>query len=186
MNEMDTHTNPTDDLLFLTPQEVDYLQDVGSEPPGFIADFVEWAGKQSDASPYALSSGALLALSLAAGEAVQARGLFGSNVYLNLYVLIVGPSTIVRKTTVLNMVRKVLPLDGAGNPFVNFEDDFAAASRYVNRRMVVGLQQQRVEAAQVMGRCMHVLEQGSDFVYVDEGRSSHGAGLGRVLGERLD
>lgn len=47
---MDNYTlNPADDdVMFLTAQEVEYLQDINPEPPGFIADFVEWAGKQSD------------------------------------------------------------------------------------------------------------------------------------------
>ena len=76
---------------------------------GFLADFEAWASKKTDAPGYTLQAAGLMALSLAAGDTVVLPNFFGSTVYMNLYVLIVGPSTTLRKSTVLGMVKDILP-----------------------------------------------------------------------------
>jgi hypothetical protein len=76
---------------------------------GFLFDFEEWAAKKTDAPGYTLQAAGLMALSLAAGDTVVLPNFFGSTVYMNLYVLIVGPSTTLRKSTVLGMVKDILP-----------------------------------------------------------------------------
>ena len=76
---------------------------------GFLADFEEWAAKKTDAPGYTLQAAGLMALSLAAGDTVVLPNFFGSTVYMNLYILIVGPSTTLRKSTVLGMVKDILP-----------------------------------------------------------------------------
>jgi hypothetical protein len=62
---------------------------------------------------------------MAAGDVVVLPPLFGSQpVYLNLYVLLVGPSTTMRKTTVLNFVRGLMPANEmTERPFMAFMDD---------------------------------------------------------------
>lgn len=118
--------NPNDELHFLTYEEAEYLQKIGLHPPGWVEDFVSWAGKQTDASPYALRGAALIALSLAAGDVVVLAPQFGSQVtYMNLYLLLIGQSTVVRKTTVISMVHRVLPKAGDGTDFVDIQDDFS-------------------------------------------------------------
>lgn len=76
---------------------------------GFIPDFEEWASKKTDAPQYTMRAAALMALSLAAGDTVVLPNFFGTNVHMNLYILIVGPSTVLRKSTVLGMVKDILP-----------------------------------------------------------------------------
>lgn len=92
---------------------------------GFIPAFVEWAAMKTDASRYALEAAALQALSLAAGDTVVLPPFFGSTpTYLNLYVMLVGPSTTMRKTTVLNFVRDLLPVNEmTGQPYIKIMDD---------------------------------------------------------------
>ena len=99
---------------------------IASQPEtGFIAKFESWAGKRTDASPYALKAAALMALSLSAGDVVALPPFFGSKpTYLNLYALLVGPSTTMRKTTVLGYVRELLPKnEGSGEDYIKFMDD---------------------------------------------------------------
>lgn len=76
---------------------------------GFIPDFEAWASKKTDAPEYTMRAAALMALSLAAGDTVVMPNFFGSYVYMNLYILIVGPSTVLRKSTVLGMVKEIMP-----------------------------------------------------------------------------
>lgn len=92
---------------------------------GFIPEFVRWAEMKTDASRYALEAAALQALSLSAGDVVVLPPFFGSSpIYMNLYIMLVGPSTTMRKTTVLNFVRDLLPVNEiTGQPFVKFMDD---------------------------------------------------------------
>lgn len=96
---------------------------------GFIQEFVDMAGLKTDAAPYILTAGALMALSLAAGDVVVAKNPNNKRpVYLNLYILIVGMSTKMRKTTTLNMVEGIQPEwehQGEGDPqyIVQWEKD---------------------------------------------------------------
>ena len=99
-----------------------YIQNTQS---GFLARFGEWVGLRTDASEYAKIAAGLTALSLSAGDTVVLPPLLGASpTYMNLYVLLVGPSTVMRKTTVLNMIRQLQPLsEVTGNPFVEWVDD---------------------------------------------------------------
>ena len=77
---------------------------------GFLSDFVSWASKKTDAPVYSLQSAGLMALSLAAGDTVVLPNFFGSKpIHMNLYILLIGPSTTMRKTTVLNYVMDIVP-----------------------------------------------------------------------------
>lgn len=91
---------------------------------GFIPAFEAWAGKKTDAPEYTLRAAALVALSLAAGDTVVLPAFTGKTVYLNIYVLIVGPSTTMRKSTVLGMVDDLLPTSyQTGVPYITTMDD---------------------------------------------------------------
>jgi len=97
-----------------------------SDEDGFLAQFVEWAGRKTDAPPYALQTAALMALSLSCGDVVTLPAIFGSDpIYLNLYIMLIGPSTTMRKTTVLNYVTSLLPKLVAGQ-YVYVLDDVSS------------------------------------------------------------
>lgn len=102
-----------DEGLRLLTREEERLVETDKLPAvGFIDDFITWAGRKTDAPEYSLKSAALIALSCAAGDMVVLPSFFGGHVYLNLYVLLVGPSTVLRKSTVLGYVRDLLPKIG--------------------------------------------------------------------------
>jgi hypothetical protein len=86
---------------------------------------VEWASLKTDASVYALEAAGLQALSLAAGDVVVLPSFFGDKpIYMNLYIMLVGPSTTMRKTTVLGYIEGLLPVNELnGQPFVRVLDD---------------------------------------------------------------
>ena len=92
---------------------------------GFVSQFVEWASMKTDASVYALEAAGLQALSLAAGDVVVLPSFFGDKpIYMNLYIMLVGPSTTMRKTTVLGYIEGLLPVNEInGHPFVRVLDD---------------------------------------------------------------
>lgn len=94
---------------------------------GFIADFASWAAKKTDAPEYTVQAAALMALSLAAGDTLVMPPFFGPPVHMNLYILIVGPSTTLRKSTVLGMVKELLPVNfTTGQPYIITMDDVSA------------------------------------------------------------
>lgn len=111
------------DFEILTRNERMLLQK--NPEQGFIPAFIDWAGMKTDAPQYSLMAAALQALSLAAGDGVLLPGLFSdSPTHMNLYILIVGPSTTMRKTTVLNYVRGLLPKNQqTGQDYFVFMDD---------------------------------------------------------------
>lgn len=92
---------------------------------GFIPDFIEWAGLKTDAPSYTLKAAAFQALSLACGDNVVLPGLFSdAPTYLNLFIIVVGPSTTMRKSTVLNYVRGLLPKNQqTQKDYIHFLDD---------------------------------------------------------------
>ncbi len=92
---------------------------------GFVTDFVNWAAMKTDASAFALEAAGLQALSLAAGDVVVLPSFFGDKpIYMNLYIMLVGPSTTMRKTTVLGFVEGLLPVNEQnGQHFVRILDD---------------------------------------------------------------
>lgn len=92
---------------------------------GFLPTFESWAGLKTDAPSYTLKAAAFQALSLACGDTVVLPGLFSdAPTYMNLYIMVVGPSTTMRKTTVLNYVRGLLPKNQQdGSDYITFLDD---------------------------------------------------------------
>lgn len=99
----------------------------GTPEVGFLADFEAWAGKKTDAPAYTLKAAGLMALSLAAGDTVVLPNFFGAYVYMNLYILIVGPSTTLRKSTVLGMVSGLLPKNTTtGQDYIVTMDDVSS------------------------------------------------------------
>jgi hypothetical protein len=91
---------------------------------GFLSMFEEWASRKTDAPGYMLQAAGLMALSLSAGDTLVLPNFFGSKVYLNLYILIVGPSTTLRKSTVLGMVTDILPVNlQTGEEYIVTMDD---------------------------------------------------------------
>lgn len=111
-------------LRLLTNNERDQVE-LGKLPPvGFVEEFEQWASRKTDAPPYTLRAAGLMALSLAAGDHVVLKGLFSdAPIYMNLYVLIVGPSTVLRKSTVLNYITDLMPSTVQGNKLVTVLDD---------------------------------------------------------------
>lgn len=93
--------------------------------PDFIRDFSEWAHLKTDAPDYTLEAAALQVLSLSAGDTVVMEPLYGSSPeYLNLFALVVGPSTVMRKTTILGFVRDILPRNRqTGEDYIAILDD---------------------------------------------------------------
>lgn len=92
---------------------------------GFVSKFEKWAAMKTDAAPYGLHAAALQALSLSAGDGVVLPPFFGTRpIYMNLYIMLVGPSTTMRKTTVLGFVRDLLPHNvNDGKMITRFLDD---------------------------------------------------------------
>jgi hypothetical protein len=90
---------------------------------GFIDDFKQWAARKTDAPGYTLEAAALMALSLAAGDGVVLEGVFSdAEVAMNLYLLIVGQSTVLRKTTVLSYVDGLMPMSPSGKLVTTLDD----------------------------------------------------------------
>lgn len=91
---------------------------------GFIEAFEKWAAQKTDAPAYTLQAAGLMAISLAAGDTVVLPNFFGTPVHMNLYILIVGPSTTLRKSTVLGMVKNILPVNlQTGQNYIVTMDD---------------------------------------------------------------
>ena len=113
-----------DSLRLLTDAERTAVETGKLPPIGFVEEFTRWAARKTDAPPYTLQAAGLMALSLAAGDGVVLQGLFSDNpVHMNLYVLIVGPSTVLRKSTVLGYVSDLMPETVQGNNLVTTLDD---------------------------------------------------------------
>jgi len=112
-------------LRLLTDDERRKVEMSKELPPiGFVHDFERWAARKTDAPPYTLRAAGLMALSLAAGDGVVLEGLFSSKpIHMNLYVLIVGPSTVLRKSTVLGYINDLMPHTVAGGKLVTVLDD---------------------------------------------------------------
>jgi hypothetical protein len=70
-------------------------------PKGFVSDFVEWASGITDAPMEFLTGAALSCLSVAVGN----RCSVNNRIYGNLWLLLVGPSSVARKTTSINLAR---------------------------------------------------------------------------------
>ena len=112
-------------LRLLTDDERRLVETSKDLPPiGFIEDFERWAARKTDAPPYTLRAAGLMALSLAAGDGVVLEGLFSSSpIHMNLYLLIIGPSTVLRKSTVLSYIDGLMPRTTAGGRLVTTLDD---------------------------------------------------------------
>lgn len=114
-----------DEALKLLSNAERHLVDSGQLPPvGFIEDFADWAARKTDAPRYTLRAAGLMALSLAAGDTCVLAGMFGDKpIHMNLYILIVGPSTVLRKSTVLGYISDLMPNTVQGNSLVTVLDD---------------------------------------------------------------
>lgn len=112
-------------LRLLTDEERRQVESNTNMPAiGFIEQFEKWASRKTDAPAYTLRAAGLMALSLAAGDGVVLEGLFSSShIHMNLYVLIVGPSTVLRKSTVLGYITDMMPHTIAGGRLVTVLDD---------------------------------------------------------------
>ena len=115
-------------LEILTDEERRLVETTPEE--GFLSEFADWASKKTDAPLYSLQSAGLMALSLACGDTVALPNIFGSGfVYMNLYILLVGPSTTMRKTTVLNYVMDLVPKNQqTGQHYIKALDDVSTQS----------------------------------------------------------
>lgn len=113
------------DLSFLTDAERKRAGTLDQEQDDFILRFQKWAGMKTDAPTYTVKAAALQALSLAAGDTVVLPPLFGSKgIHLNLFIMVVGPSTTMRKSTVLNFVQDLLPTNQQTHqPYIQVLDD---------------------------------------------------------------
>ncbi len=113
-----------DDTLQLLTDKERRKVETGKLPAlGFVDDFTNWASRKTDAPQYTMRAAALMALSLAAGDGVVLPGLFSDDhVHMNLYVMIIGQSTVLRKTTVLNYVDGLLPMTATGKLVTTLDD----------------------------------------------------------------
>ncbi|AEG14336.1 hypothetical protein Desku_0729 [Desulfofundulus kuznetsovii DSM 6115] len=71
------------------------------QPPGFVSEFVEWASGVTDAPLEFLVGAALSCLSVAVGN----RSVVNDRIHGNLWLLLIGPSSVARKTTSINLAR---------------------------------------------------------------------------------
>jgi hypothetical protein len=110
-------------LQLLTDKERRQVETGKLPAVGFVEDFTTWASRKTDAPQYTMRAAGLMALSLAAGDGVVLPGLFSDDaVHMNLYVLIIGQSTVLRKTTVLNYVDGLLPMSQTGKLVTTLDD----------------------------------------------------------------
>jgi len=80
--------------------------------PGFIENYVAWATETTDAPPVYHTWGAYSALAAAVGRKILIR--YGSiNMAPNLYIAILGPSSVFRKSTALYLSRAIACCAGA-------------------------------------------------------------------------
>lgn len=124
------------DLEILTDPERDSIP--AGPPEGFLTEFQKWASMKTDAPEYTLQAAGLVALSLACGDNLVLRGIFSDDpIYMNIYALIVGPSTTMRKTTVLNYIRGILPRNQmTDQEYIVFLDD--VSTQALNRALSDG------------------------------------------------
>lgn len=73
---------------------------------GWLKDFRDWVTPTTDACEESIYAAGLLALSCAIGRTCSIN--YAGALYSNLYVTIVGPTSVARKTTVLRRARTVL------------------------------------------------------------------------------
>jgi len=114
-----------DEALHLLSDNERRLVETGNTMPkvGFVDDFAAWAARKTDAPQYTMRAAGLMALSLAAGDGVVLQPIFGdSPVHMNLYIVIVGPSTVLRKSTVLNYVDGLMPMATSGKLVTVLDD----------------------------------------------------------------
>lgn len=140
---------------------------------GFITDFVTWASKRTDAPLFLLEAAGMMALSLSAGDTVVLPNPFGSGgVAMNLYTLIVGPSTTMRKTTVLGYVQDILPKNGQTKVdyIVRIDDTSPQA-----------LNKKCAEAGGTMTPVVFNLDEVSGLFQVARRKNSYLGGLDKIL-----
>lgn len=73
---------------------------------GWLEEFRQWVRPTTDACEESIYAAGLLALSCAIGRTVSVN--YAGALYSNLYVVIVGPTSVARKSTVLRRARSVL------------------------------------------------------------------------------
>src|SRR5438552_3157800 len=73
---------------------------------GWLEEFRQWVRPTTDACEESIYAAGLLALSCAIGRTVSIN--YAGALYSNLYVTIVGPTSVARKSTVLRRARSVL------------------------------------------------------------------------------
>lgn len=80
---------------------------VNKLPKTFVEKYIEWASRRSDASPEYHQAGAFTILSCLLAESVILPTSWG-NVVPNLWFMILGDTTLTRKTTAMNMAMELL------------------------------------------------------------------------------
>lgn len=118
-------SDSSDKMLDILTDAERRLVEKYDDPGDFIRRFTEWAHLKTDAPSYTLHAAALQVLSLAAGDTTVMPPQYGSSPeYLNLYTMVVGPSTVMRKTTILGFVRDLLPKNRqSGEDYISILDD---------------------------------------------------------------
>lgn len=120
----------------LTQTERDLVVEHEAEVFGFIEAFKKWAHTKTDAPEYAVEGAALMALSTAAGDTLVVANPTSPDgiMHLNLYIILVGPSTVMRKSTVLGYVRKLMPVNQqTQQDYIRWMDD--TSGQAFNRAM---------------------------------------------------
>lgn len=145
---------------------------------GFLPDFVRWVNLKSDAPPYGVKAAGLAALSLAAGDTVLVENFFDdSPLHLNLYIMLVGPSTTMRKTTILSKVQALMPKNlQSGQDILTVLDD--ASPQAFNRAMA--------DAGRLQVPLLYSVDEVAGLFEVSRKKNSYLAGFDKILMKAFD
>lgn len=91
-------------------QETDADLDLAIPESGFLRDYYDYAGKLTDAPEHYHLFVGLVLVSAVLGNKVYVPGYGNKNIYPNLWVILLAPSSFFRKTTSLNIGRSILGL----------------------------------------------------------------------------
>ena len=155
----------------LTPDERQLVAD--NPESGFIDAFIKWSGRKTDAPLYSLEGAALMALSLSAGDTVVLPNPFSEgHVHMNLFVMLVGPSTTMRKTTVLNNVMGLVPKNAQTHQhYIQVVDDVS----------VQGLNKAAAEAGKQMAPLLLNIDEVAGLFETSKAGGSYLKGFDKVL-----
>ena len=106
IKEKDPNFNPTAHAEIYQMENVAFKQVVPDR--GFLSDVLNTFSPTTDGPDEFIFMAGLAALGAIAGHNFYIRGAIGNRIYPNLYILIVAPSTLYRKSTAISIAEKVV------------------------------------------------------------------------------